>query len=108
MKSTFYESQHRRMLFRTPWTRSHLNRAGPRVEEGRPRHVGTLIPRVAVVGAAVAITTAIAATAPVTTTVVVVVVVAGLLRRTLLLLLLSGGRGGPPEEVGTDGGLGSM
>jgi hypothetical protein len=82
MKSMFYESQHRRLLFWTPRTRLHLNRAGPGVEEGRPRRVGTLILRVAVAGAVVAVTAAIAATTPVTTTVntvVVVLLLAGLL-----------------------------
>jgi hypothetical protein len=90
------------LLSETLRTRPHLNRAGPGVEEGRPRCVGTLILRVA--GAA---TTVVVATAPVAATITaVVVLLAGLLQWALLLLLLSGG-GGPPEEVGTDGGLGA-
>jgi hypothetical protein len=89
------------LLSETLRTRPHLNRAGPGVEEGRPRCVGTLILRVA--GAATTVATApVAATI---TAVVVVLLLAGLLQWALLLLLLSGG--GPSEEVGTDGGLGA-
>jgi hypothetical protein len=81
----------RSLLSETLGTRPQLNRAGPGVEEGRPRCVCTLI----LVGPAVATTTtAITTAAHVAATVTAVVaVLAGLLRQALLLLLLSEGGG---------------
>jgi hypothetical protein len=68
----------------TPGTWSHLDRAGPGVEDGGPRCVGTLILGVEAAGAATAPVAALVAP-------VVVLLLAGLLRWPLLLLLLSGG-----------------
>jgi hypothetical protein len=94
----------RRLLPETLGTWQHLNRAGPGVEEGGSRCVGTLVLGVVIAAAATAIVAAMVAVV----VVVVVLLLVGLLWRALLLLLLSeGGRAGPPEEASADGGLGA-
>jgi hypothetical protein len=95
-----YDSHHglrlaRSLLSETPRTWPHLNKVGPRVEEGRPRCICTLI----LVGAAAATTTtAITTAAPVAAAVTTVVLLAGLLWWALLLLLLWGGGHRPTER----------